>query len=353
MLYIQDLHVVNFKNHSDKRIRFLPKLNAICGNNGTGKTNLIDAINYLCLTRSYFNTNDTYNIKEQEQYFTIDGSFVKNQNTENYFCGFQEGGKKILKKNQVPYEKLSEHIGQLPLIMNAPADAALVTGGSSERRKFVDGTLAQTDNKYLAALLKYNKFVEQRNAQLKIFDKQNNFDAGLLQLFDEQMAPLNAYIYHARKAFFEEILPYFLQYYTEIANKEEPVNIRYLSEFSNQSYLQAAASNYRRDMALGYTTSGIHRDDMELLFNHQPVKKWASQGQQKTVLLALRLSQLRYIENQLGIKPILLLDDIFDKLDYHRCKALIKLLNGDQVGQVITTHTSTEIFEHENKIILT
>jgi DNA replication and repair protein RecF len=352
VLYINNLHVVNFKNHADKAINFLPKFNAICGNNGTGKTNLLDAINYLCLTKSYFNNIDSQNIREGENYFTIEGEFIKNNKTDKVFCGFQEGGKKILKNNNIPYEKNNEHIGLLPLIINAPADSAIITGGSLERRKFIDSTLSQTDAIYLASLIKYNKFIEQRNAQLKLFDKNNTFDSSLLLLYDEQIAPLNEYVFKKREAFFNAIYPLFLAHYTEIATKTEPVKIAYQTEFISYKYMTAASRNYKRDMVLGYTTSGVHRDDMELLFNAQPAKKWASQGQQKTLLLALRLAQLQYMEMQLGIKPILLLDDIFDKLDSSRCKALIKLLNSDLVGQVITTHTNSEIFANENKIIL-
>ena len=352
MLYINNLQVINFKNHGDKAINFLPKLNAICGNNGTGKTNLLDAINYLCLTKSYFNTIDSQNIKEGENYFTIGGEFIKNNKAEKVFCGFRVEGKKILKNNNIPYEKNNEHIGLLPLIINAPADSAIVTGGSIERRKFIDSTLSQTDHIYLANLIKFNKFIEQRNAQLKLFEKTNSFDSSLLNLYDEQIAPLNEYVFNKRSAFFNDIYPLFINLYGEIANKAEPVKIIYRSEFFSEEYLKATTRNYKRDMILGYSTSGVHRDDMELLFNDQPAKKWASQGQQKTLLLALRLAQLQYMETQLGIKPILLLDDIFDKLDEHRSKALIKLLNSDLVGQVITTHTNSEIFGNENKIIL-
>ena len=277
---------------------------------------------------------------------------MKNENQGNMFCGFQEGGKKVLKYNQVPYEKPTEHIGLLPLIINTPADGSIVSGSSIERRKFIDSTLSQTDHDYLNALIRFNKFIEQRNAQLKLFEKNNLFDARLIVLYDEQMAPLNDYIHKKRKLFFAAIDPLFLQHYTNIATKSELVKMAYQSEFTSTEYLTIAARNYKRDMAYGYTTSGIHRDEMEFSFNNQPAKKWASQGQQKTVLLALRLAQLQYMEMQLGIKPILLLDDIFDKLDRHRCSALINLLNSDLVGQVITTHTNQDIFPHENKIIL-
>ncbi len=352
MLYINKLHVVNFKSHQDKEITFLPKLNAICGNNGCGKTNLIDAINYLCLTKSYFNSIDVQNIKENENYFVLNGSFMRKANEEHIFFGYADGGKKVLKKNSIAYEKINEHIGLLPLITNAPSDAAIVTGGSIERRKFIDSTLSQTDAVYLVSLMKYNKMMEQRNAQLKLFEKNNTFDSSLLLLYDEQIAPLNKYVYDKRIHFFNAIYPLFLMNYVAIANKNEPINLIYNSEFKEVDYVIAASRNYRRDMALGYSTSGIHKDDMELLFNNQPAKKWASQGQQKTILLALRIAQLQYIEAEIKIKPILLLDDIFDRLDNTRCKSLIKLLKSDLVGQVITTHTSEEIFENEHKINL-
>jgi DNA replication and repair protein RecF len=352
VFYINNLHVVNFRNHADKAINFVPKLNAICGKNGTGKTNILDAINYLCLSRSYFNIIDSQNIKEGENYFTIGGEFLKNNKAEKIFCGFQDGGKKIIKRNNIPYEKINEHIGLLPVIVNAPADSAIVSGGSMERRKFIDSTLSQTDPVYLLSLIKFNKFIEQRNAQLKLFEKNNSFDESLLRLFDEQISPLNDYIFKKRTAFFNDIFPLFLKYYYEIALKEEPVKLSYQTEFFSSGYLEIAGRNYKRDMILGYSNAGIHRDDMELLYNNQPAKKWASQGQQKTLLLALRLAQLSFMETQLAVKPILLLDDIFDKLDKERSRSLINLLNSELVGQVITTHTDGDIFENINKINL-
>jgi DNA replication and repair protein RecF len=352
VFYIRNLHVVNFKSHPERDIAFDTKLNAICGNNGTGKTNLLDAIHYLCLTKSHFNTIDTQNIREGEPYFTIGGTFHKNASTEKIFCGLSGTNKKVLKRNDVSYDKLNEHIGLLPIILNAPADSAIISGSSAERRKFIDSTLSQTDAVYLASLIKYNRFLEQRNAQLKLFEKTNTFDQGLLLLYDEQIAPLNNYIFEKRRTFFDSISQFFLEHCREIAAKEEPVSISYLSDFSARSYLDSAMSNYKRDLALGYTNSGIHRDDMELLFNEQAAKKWASQGQQKTLLLSLRLSQMQYMESQLGVKPVLLLDDIFDKLDHARSKALIELLESDLTGQVIITHTSDILFEDSHKIIL-
>jgi len=352
VLQINSLHVVNFKNHRDKYFDFSDKLNAIYGNNGTGKTNLLDAINYLCLTRSYFNPVDSQNIRENEKFFTLNGDFTRKEAHEKIFCGYSDSGKKILKKNNLPYEKISEHIGLLPLIMNAPSDSAIIMGGSNERRKFIDSTLSQTDPGYLTALIKFNKLLELRNAQLKYFEKNSTFDPNLLLSYDEQISPLNHLIFIKRKVFFESITTIFHQHYGSIAGKPEPVNLGYYSEFFNLEYLDISKRNYKRDMALGFTSSGIHKDEMELVFNDQPAKKWASQGQQKTILIALRMAQLQYMENILGIKPILLLDDIFDKLDPSRSKALIRLLGSDLTGQVITTHTNKEFFDIGNKILL-
>lgn len=352
MYFLHHLQVRQFKNHPSHEISFSPGLNAICGKNGAGKTNLLDAIHYLCLTKSYFNAIDTQNIRDEENYFTLQGDFEKDRLNYRIFCGVQRGSRKVLKCNDVPYERINEHIGILPLIMNTPDDAGIVTEGSEARRRLIDNTLSQTSPEYLNTLIRYNRLLEQRNAQLRMYVKNGTMDTALHSLYDEQLAPLNAALFGYRKAFMETIAGDFLHRYYAIADIKEPVSIRYRSEFFEMDYLSGALRSMKRDMALGYSTCGIHRDDIELQFHEQPAKKWASQGQQKTILLALRLAQLQYMFRHLGVKPILLLDDIFDKLDRHRSQALIDVLQSEITGQVIVTHTQSELVKEANCIEL-
>lgn len=350
MYFLRHLQVRQFKNHTSSDIVFSPTLNAICGNNGVGKTNLLDAIHYLCLTKSYFNAVDTQNIQDGESYFTLQGDFEKNNTLLQIFCGVQKGARKVLKCNDVPYERINEHIGVLPLIINTPDDAGIVTEGSEARRRLIDSTLSQTDATYLNTLVKYNRLMEQRNAQLRMYVKTGSMDNALHALYDEQLAPLNLALFNFRKAFMDDMATDFLQQYHAIADTDEPVTIRYRSEFFETDYISGTTRSLKRDMALGYSTCGIHRDDIELQFHAQPAKKWASQGQQKTILLALRLAQLRYMHRHLNVKPILLLDDIFDKLDRHRSKALIDVLQSGIAGQVIVTHTQSELVKEAHCI---
>jgi DNA replication and repair protein RecF len=339
VLLLRSLQVVNFKNHAAKKIDLDSKLNAFCGLNGTGKTNLLDAIYYLCLSKSYFTQVESQNIKEGENYFVLEGDFNKEEKQYHIFCGFQKGGKKVLKCNDIPYEKFNDHIGLLPVVISTPADSYIIAEGSDERRRLLDSTLSQTDHHYLESLIHYNKLMAQRNAQLKIFQKEYSLNKALLLAYDEQIAPLNASLFESRRKFVSAFTPYMAENYALIAAADEYVDIRYQTEFEAYHYLEAAERNYNRDMALGYSTSGIHRDDLEFIFKEHAAKKWASQGQQKTFILALRLAQLRYMKDQLGTIPILLLDDIFDKLDRLRSRRLVEILSGDLTGQVFLTHT--------------
>jgi DNA replication and repair protein RecF len=339
--FLSKLHITNFKNHAEKELDLDTKLNSFCGLNGTGKTNLLDAIYYLCLTKSYFTQVETQNIKEGESYFVIEGDFIKNEKAIHIFCGYQKGAKKILKRDDIPYERLNDHIGLLPLVISTPADSYIIAEGSDERRRLMDSTLSQTSHEYLEALVKYNKLIAQRNAQLRIFQKENTFDESLMLAYDEQIAPLNAFIHSARREFVKAFTPYMAENYSLISNAQEPVDIHYMTA-DYHDYLDSAKHNIKRDVALGYTSFGIHRDDLEFIFKEHAAKKWASQGQQKTFILALRLAQLRYMKDQLGVMPILLLDDIFDKLDQQRSARLIGLLNSDLTGQVIITHTDAK-----------
>lgn len=341
-MYLQKLSLVNFKNIESQSFEFQKKINCFVGNNGIGKTNVLDAIYYLSFAKSYFNSVAGQNIRHGEDFFMIEGEYVLNERNEKILCSLKRGQKKVLKRNGKAYEKFSEHIGQLPLVIISPADRDLIVEGSDTRRKFIDGVISQQDKKYLQSLINYNKVVSQRNALLKYFAANRTFDALNLKVYDEQLIEYGRVIYNKRKAFLDEFVPIFNEKHQVISGAKEEVNLRYKSQLHSVSFEELLASSLEKDKIIQYTTVGIHKDDLGFEIGEYPIKKFGSQGQQKSYLIALKLAQFEFIKRQSNVTPILLLDDIFDKLDEHRVAHIIGLVNNDEFGQIFITDTHAD-----------
>ena len=341
-MYLQKLSLINFKNFSSQIFDFEDKINCFVGNNGVGKTNVLDAIYYLSFAKSYFNPVATQNIKHNEEFFVIDGTYFINDRNDSVSCSLKRGHKKVVKRNGKPYEKFSEHIGYLPLVIISPADRDLITDGSDTRRKFIDNVISQSNKSYLKTLLNYNKVLVQRNSMLKYFAANRTFDAVSLLVYNEQLEKYGNDIYEKRKLFLEEFIPIFKKRYAAITNSEEQVNLKYKSQLIDTNFKTLFELNLDKDRVLQYTSVGIHKDDLTFEIDEYPIKKFGSQGQQKSYLIALKLAQFDFIKRQSNLKPILLLDDIFDKLDDLRVQRLIGLVNNDEFGQLFISDTHKE-----------
>ncbi|MXV38333.1 DNA replication and repair protein RecF [Flavobacteriaceae bacterium Ap0902] len=340
-MHLDRIHLVNFKNFQDQTFDFSPKINAFVGNNGVGKTNVLDAVYYLSIFKSYFHHSDKNNIKFDEDYFFLEGWFQKEEQEEHIQCGFQIGQKKSVKRNQKSYDRISDHIGKFPVVIISPYDRDLIAEGSDVRRKFLDSIISQANATYLKKLIRYNKVLQQRNSLLKYFAANRVFDALQLEVFDNEILSLGAYIFEERDKFIQEFHPVFQYYYNAISTGREEVGVLYASDlkYNQKNYL---TDSLDRDKLLQYTTAGIHKDDLDFIINQNKIKKFGSQGQQKSFLIALKLAQLDFIKNHLNITPILLLDDIFDKLDESRVEQLIKLVNDADFGQIFISDTHPE-----------
>lgn len=341
-MHLSRLTLLNFKNYADTTLDFNKSVNCFTGNNGSGKTNLLDAIYYLGLTKSYFNNIDSQLIKHGEQMFVVQGDFSNGESEEKIFCGLKQNQKKQFKRNQKDYQRLSDHIGLLPVVMISPVDHSLITEGSEERRKFIDSIISQTDKNYLEDLISYNKLLAHRNALLKQLSKESAADFSTLEVWNEQLAPIGERIFAKRKSFLDEFIPVFNSYYQFLSNGNENVGIVYISHLHQSKLLTLLTENLRKDLILEYTTKGIHKDDLDFTIENHPVKKTGSQGQQKTFLIALKLAQFDFLANAKHIKPILLLDDIFDKLDDSRVTKLMELVSKETFGQIFITDTHAE-----------
>ena len=352
-MYLQKISLVNFKNIASQSFDFQQKINCFVGDNGVGKTNVLDAIYYLSFAKSYFNSVAGQNIKHGEGFFMVEGDYFLNDRSEKIVCSLKRGQKKVLKRNGKSYEKFSEHIGQLPLVIISPADRDLVTEGSDTRRKFIDGVISQQDKRYLQDLISYNKVLSQRNALLKYFAANRTFDALNLSVYDDQLSEYGTRIYEVRKAFLEKFIPIFNEKYQIISNDKESVNLLYKSQLNDFSIKELLQKSLEKDKIIQYTTSGIHKDDLSFEIGEYPIKKFGSQGQQKSYLIALKFAQFEFIKQQSSVVPILLLDDIFDKLDEGRVSQIIDLVNNDEFGQIFITdthHDRTEnILKQSNK----
>lgn len=344
-MYLQNLSLVNFKNYEQVELEFSPKINCFVGNNGIGKTNLLDAIYYMSFCKSNFNAIDSQNVKQGESFFVIQGEYQKDDNLEKVYCGIKKGQKKTFKRNKKEYSKLSDHIGHFPLVMISPSDIGLILDGSEERRKFIDGVISQFDKQYLEDLIKYKRVLAQRNKLLKDFAKSHSFDHTTLEIWDDQLIYIGTNIYKKRVKFIEELIPIFQKYYNCISNSAEQVELFYQSQLHEESFENLLKASLQRDRITQYTTVGIHKDDLQLNLKEFPIKKIGSQGQKKTYLVALKLAQFDFITQLNGFKPILLLDDIFDKLDAIRVKQIINLVAENNFGQIFITDTHPERLE--------
>ncbi|SMC71185.1 DNA replication/repair protein RecF [Moheibacter sediminis] len=341
-MHLEWLKLRNFKNFTESDWEFSPKINAFVGSNGVGKTNVLDAIHYMALTKSYLNYSDAQNINFDSDFFSLEGNFQKNENEDVIFCAVQNAKSKVLKKNSKTYDRISEHIGQYPLVMISPYDSDLIKDGSDTRRRFIDNIISQSNKEYLNNLMRYNRVVVQRNSLLKYFVQNNTFDVVSLEIYDDGLISLGNEIYKERNKFIEEFLPIFQEYYQFISQGNEKVNIVYQSQLSENSFQNLLKENLSKDRLAQYSTQGIHKDDLSFEIINYPIKKFGSQGQQKSYLIALKLAQLELMKKTLGITPLLLLDDIFDKLDETRVEQLIKLVNEERFGQIFITDTHPE-----------
>ena len=341
-MYLKQLSLINFKNYQEFEAQFSEKINCFVGNNGMGKTNLLDAIYYLSFCKSFFNTIDSQNIKHGEALFLLQGLFNKEGEDIEVYCGLKRNQKKIFKKNKIEYERLSEHIGAFPLVMISPSDSDLINESSEVRRRFLDGIISQYDKVYLDKLINYSHILKQRNALLKHFYETRTFDAESLEIWDEQLIIFGKSILEIRLRFLQHFIPLFNHYYQFISDSKEEVALHYQNSLDENDFKTALTNVLPRDRAVGYTTVGPHKDDLEFTIAHFSLKKFASQGQQKSYLLALKLAQFEFIKTKKNTKPLLLLDDIYDKLDEKRFTKLLDLVSGDDFGQVFITDTHPE-----------
>lgn len=344
-MHLKKIKLSNFKNYEIQSVEFSPTINCIVGLNGMGKTNLLDSIYYLCMCKSHFGVSDSYIKRHETTFFRVEGQFKKGKKQYKTVAKVIPKEKKTMELNDVAYGKLAEHIGLFPVVMITPFDAELVLEGSEVRRKFLDNTLSQIDSEYLAALMQYNRLLKQRNATLKKFAEVRKVNHGLLTIFDEQMLAPAQLIYQKRKDFSDQFIPIFQEYYGIISNEQEEVNYTYRSHLQDQNYAELLKNNREKDIILQRSTTGIHKDDLVFKIASFPLKKYASQGQMKSFILALKLAQYEVLKREKDCAPLLLLDDIFDKLDKQRVTQLLQLLFDKDFGQIFFTDT------HENRLV--
>jgi DNA replication and repair protein RecF len=338
-VFLEKLALFNFKNHEEASFAFCRDVNCFTGNNGSGKTNVLDAIYYLGLCKSFFSVSDSQCIRQGASFFTIHGTFTLRSSVEDIYCGLKAGQRKIMKRNQKEYQRLADHLGLIPVVMIAPSDQELVTSGSEERRKLMDNIICQCDKLYVDQLTSYIRILQQRNALLKNMAKENRSADGALAVWDEQLAAYGTVIHKKRQQFTAAINDDFNRLYRSITGDKETASFSYNSALNTQDMLSLLQVHHHRDSMLQYTSSGIHKDDLEFLISDKSVRKFGSQGQQKSFIVAFKLALYQYIKRVHGENPILLLDDIFEKLDDNRMHNLLSLVGGDDFGQLFITDT--------------
>ena len=341
-MFVKNLKIINFKNHPEKSFDFSSEINCFVGNNGAGKTNILDAIHYISMGKSFLGNSDFQNIKEDENFFSIESEIEGEEKNDIIKILLQKEAKKIIKKNEKTYERMADHIGFLPSVMISPYDANLISDGGESRRKFLDAMISQTDSEYLFDLIQYQKTLQQRNALLKYFQKNRTFDIDSLEIYNEPITKFGTQIFKKRQLFVEAILPTIQHFYTIISKGNEKVTVIYESDLNEDNFENLLTKNLEKDRQLTYTSKGIHKDDLRFEMNGNLIKKFGSQGQQKSFLIALKLAQIKRIKEITNKNPILLLDDIFDKLDDNRVSQLIELVNEQNFGQIFITDTHKE-----------
>ena len=341
-MILKSITLTNYKSFSAKTVNLDPKINCFIGPNGVGKSNVLDAIYHLSFGKSYFNPISSQNIKHGEDFFAIKGLYRNESKEEVVIINFKKNDKKVIKRNNKKYEKFSDHIGFIPLVIISPSDRNLIAEGSDIRRKFIDSVISQIDKKYLENLINYNKILTQRNSLLKLFFKNKKFDKQTIQVYDSQLESIGKKIHIKRKIFLNDFVPVFKDKYKSISNNNEEVDIKYKTDLEFDKLSVLLQNNLEKDMFLQYTSKGIHKDDLIFNINDYSVKKFGSQGQQKSLLIALKLAQFDFLKSQNKNNPILLLDDIFDKLDKNRVKQIINLVSDDDFGQIFISDTDEE-----------
>jgi DNA replication and repair protein RecF len=350
-MIINKLSLINFKNHSEQSFDFSPQINCFVGNNGVGKTNILDALHYLSVGKSFLGNSDLNNIKSEEDFFVIESEIQNDDKEDIIKILLPRESKKLIKKNDKAYDRLADHIGYLPSVMISPYDSNLISDSGESRRKFLDAMISQTDSAYLFDLIQYQKTILQRNALLKNFAKNRYFDKDSLEIYDDPISNFGTRIFEKRKEFVEKLNPIVQHYYDIISGGKEKVSVVYESHLAENTFQALLAESIDKDRALTYTSKGIHKDDLIFEMNGNAIKKIGSQGQQKSFLVALKLAQINRIKELTGKSPILLLDDIFDKLDDTRVSQLIELVNKENFGQIFITDTHKERTENVVKRI--
>lgn len=336
-MFLNKINLTNFKNIESAEVSFSSKINCIFGNNGDGKTSLLDAIYYLATTKSFITPSDSHIIKYDENQMIISGMINNGSEEENlYALSLNRKGVKVLKKNGKSYDRLSDHIGDIPIVVISPSDTSLIHDSAEERRKFLNFILSQIDKTYLRYVQSYHRLLQQRNKLLKM----ESFSPELAETITLQMAPFADYIYKKRAELVIGIRDLASGFYKQISSDNEEIELNYESDMESNDFMKLAEDSMTKDRIMGHTTSGIHRDDVSFLMNGHSVKRSASQGQQKSFLISLKLAQFSYLTRISGVKPLLLLDDVFDKLDYNRVEQLIGMVSGPDFGQIFITDSN-------------
>lgn len=337
-MYLQQLSITNFRNYPLARLDFSPHWNLFSGDNGSGKTTLLDAIHYLCLGKSYFHHSDLTSVKHDSDFFRIDGSFSDDQ-VLRMVCFYEAGGKKELQKNGVAYSRIANHVGLIPVVMVTPDDQLLIDEGSDERRRFMDGTISQIDHTYLENLIEYNRVLQQRNSALKHFAERRKTDRALIESYDRKLCDSGEKIFHLRTEYFSRMIPLIRQFHALLSSETEEVSAEYASVCNKENLAVALSASFEKDCITQRTNEGIHRDDFDFFLSKRSLKRFGSQGQKKSFLMSLKFAQYELIKREKNLLPLLLLDDLFDKLDEKRSRNIFRLIADNGFGQVFITDT--------------
>ena len=344
-VFLKKISIINYKNILDKEYELDPKINCFVGDNGVGKTNILDAVYHLSMGKSYFNVKNDQLINRGKDYMLVDGVFELNNKNESIVFSLKIGEKKVLKRNGKPYKKFSNHIGLIPVVLISPYDNDLINEGSSERRKFIDSIISQNDKEYLINLIAYTRVIQNRNKLLKQYNRSVDFDLDTIKVYDDQIYKLSEPIFKARDKFIKEFTPLVLEKYKHISDDKEKISIEYKSDLISNHIENLIKDSFQKDVILQYTSVGLHKDDFVFNIDENRIKRFGSQGQQKSFLIALKLAQFDYLKNETGNSPILLMDDVFDKLDLMRVKRIVEIVNSTNFGQLFLSDTDEERIE--------